>query len=86
MKTLLIVAHAPSKNTQLMVEAILKGAQHSDVEQVKTNWIPPLETTPEDVLACNAIILGTTGNLSYMSVGQIVSKGLQNDFFWIMSA
>jgi multimeric flavodoxin WrbA len=74
MKTLLIVAHAPSENTQLMVEAILKGAQHSDIEQVKTNWIPPLETTPEDVLACYAIILGTTENLGCMS-------GALKDFF-----
>jgi hypothetical protein len=34
MKTLLIVAHTPSENTQLMVEAILKGAQHSDIEHL----------------------------------------------------
>ncbi len=34
MKTLLIVAHAPSENTQLMAEAVLKGARHSDIEQV----------------------------------------------------
>jgi multimeric flavodoxin WrbA len=74
MKTLLVVAHAPSENTQLMVEAILKGAQHSDIEQVKTSWISPLETTPEDVLACDAIILGTTENLGYMS-------GALKDFF-----
>ncbi|AOW76275.1 flavodoxin [Colwellia sp. PAMC 20917] len=74
MKKLLIVAHAPSENTQLMVEAILKGAQHSDIEQVKTSWIPPLETTHEDVLACDAIILGTTENLGYMS-------GALKDFF-----
>ena len=74
MKKLLIVAHAPSENTQLMVEAILKGAQHSDIEQVKTSWILPLETTPEDVLACDAIILGTTENLGYMS-------GALKDFF-----
>jgi multimeric flavodoxin WrbA len=74
MKTLLIVAHAPSENTQLMVEATLKGAQHSDIEQVKTSWIPSLESTPEDVLACDAIILGATENFGYMS-------GALKDFF-----
>jgi multimeric flavodoxin WrbA len=74
MKTLLVVAYAPSENTQLMVEAILKGAQYSDVEQVKTSWISPLETIPEDVLACDAIILGTTENIGYM-------RGAFKDFF-----
>ena len=45
---------------QLMAEAVLKGARHPYIEQVQTRWIPPLEATPEDVLACDAIILGTT--------------------------
>ena len=74
MKTLLIVAHAASENTQLMVNAVLKGAQHPDIEQVQTRWVPPLEATPEDVLACDGIILGTTENLAYMS-------GALKDFF-----
>lgn len=74
MKTLLIVAHAPSENTQLMANAVLKGAQHPDIEQVHTRWISPLEATPEDVLACDGIILGTTENLAYMS-------GALKDFF-----
>ncbi|MDX2370429.1 MAG: flavodoxin family protein [Colwellia sp.] len=67
MKTLLIVAHVPSENTQLMVNAVLKGAQHPDIEQVQTRWIPPLEATAEDVLACDGIIMGTTENLAYMN-------------------
>uniref|UniRef100_UPI003569BB32 flavodoxin family protein n=1 Tax=Neptunomonas sp. TaxID=1971898 RepID=UPI003569BB32 len=74
MKTLLIVAHAPSENTRLMAEAVLKGAQHPDIEQVHARWVPPLEATPEDVLACDAIIMGTTENLAYMS-------GALKDFF-----
>lgn len=74
MKTLLIVAHAPSENTRLMVDAVLKGAQHPDIEQVTSRWVPPLQATPADVLACDAIILGTTENLGYMS-------GALKDFF-----
>ncbi|GAA5136378.1 flavodoxin family protein [Thalassotalea piscium] len=74
MKSLLIVAHAPSKNTRLMAEAVLKGAQHSDIDLVQTRWIPPLDVTPEDVIACDAIIMGTTENLGYMS-------GALKDFF-----
>lgn len=74
MKTLLIVAHAPSDNTRLMAEAALKGAQHPDIEQVQTRWVQPLEATPEDVLSCDGIIMGTTENLGYMS-------GALKDFF-----
>src|SRR5690554_5762045 len=73
-KQLLIVAHAPSPNTQALVEALLKGSQHSDIEGVSSHWIPPLEATPEDVLAADGIILGTTENLGYMS-------GALKDFF-----
>ena len=70
----MIVAHAPSNNTRLMAEAVLKGAQHADIENVQARWIPPLETSPEDVLACDGIIMGTTENLAYMS-------GALKDFF-----
>ena len=73
-KQLLIVAHAPSPNTQALVEALLKGSEHSDIEGVSSHWIPPLEATPEDVLAADGIILGTTENLGYMS-------GALKDFF-----
>src|SRR5690554_6776873 len=74
MKQLLIVAHAPSPNTRHLVDAALKGAQHPDIENIKANWIPPLDATPEDVLAADGILLGTTENLAYMS-------GAMKDFF-----
>lgn len=74
MKKLLIVMHAPSTNTRRIAEAILKGAQHPDIENVEARWLPPLEAKPEDVLSADAIILGTTENLGYMS-------GALKDFF-----
>ncbi|MFP1680143.1 flavodoxin family protein [Alloalcanivorax sp. C16-2] len=74
MKNLLIVAHAPSPNTRRLAEAALRGAGHEDIEQVRAEWKPPLEAGPEDVLACNGILLGTTENLGYMS-------GALKDFF-----
>jgi len=74
MKLLLIVAHAPSENTRLMVDAVLKGAENPDIRGVATRWVPPLEARPEDVLGCDGIILGTTENLGYMS-------GAMKDFF-----
>lgn len=74
MKTLLIVAHAPSPNTRRLAEAALEGARHPDIEAVEAIWKPPLEAGPEDVMACDGILLGTTENLGYMS-------GALKDFF-----
>lgn len=73
-KTLLIVAHAPSDNTRALREAVLRGARHGDIEDVEINCKPPLEAGPEDVMSADAIILGTTENLGYMS-------GALKDFF-----
>ncbi len=73
-KKLLIVAHAPSDNTRRMMDALLCGARHPDIENVVTQLIAPLQATPEDVLSADAIILGTPENLGYMS-------GALKDFF-----
>ena len=73
-RKLLIVAHDPSPNTRRLAEAVLRGARNQDVENVEAEHIPPLQAGPEDVLAADAIILGTTENLGYMS-------GALKDFF-----
>ncbi len=73
-KRLLIVAHAPSPNTLLLREAVEQGARHDDIEHVDVIVRAPLEAGLDDVLACDAIILGTTENLGYMS-------GALKDFF-----
>lgn len=74
MKRLLVVAHAPSPNTLRLREAVLEGARHPDVVGVETIGKAPLGAGPDDVLAAQAIILGTTENLGYMS-------GALKDFF-----
>lgn len=74
MPRLLIVAHAPSPNTRRLREAAERGARHPDVEAVEVVVKPPLEAGPEDVRACQAILLGTPENLGYMS-------GALKDFF-----
>lgn len=66
-RKLLIVAHAPSPNTETLRNAVAEGARHPDIENVEVRVLPPLEAGPDDVLACDAIILGTTENLGYMS-------------------
>ena len=73
-KTLLVVAHAPSANTQALRDAVLRGARHPDIGGVNVRSVAPLEAGPEDVLAAQAIVLGTTENLGYMS-------GALKDFF-----
>lgn len=73
-KQLLLVAHAPSANTQRLADAVLRGASHPDLDHVNARYMPPLEASAEDVLNADAIILGTTENLGYMS-------GALKDFF-----
>ncbi|MGP4845860.1 flavodoxin family protein [Marinobacter sp. 1Y8] len=73
-KKLLVVAHAPSPNTLTLRDAVARGAAHSEIEAVDVTVLAPLDAGPEDVLACDAIILGTTENLGYMS-------GALKDFF-----
>ena len=74
MKKLLIVSHTPSPNTRVMTSAVFEGASHADISGIEIRHTRPLETTPEDVLVADAIILGTTENFGYMS-------GAMKDFF-----
>lgn len=71
-RRLLIVAHAPSENTLALREAAARGASGEAGIDVQVK--PPLEAGPDDVLAAQAVLLGTTENLGYMS-------GALKDFF-----
>ena len=73
-KRLLVVAHTPSVNTRALLDAVLTGASSPDINGVDVVHIPPLEAGPDDVLAAQALVLGTTENLGYMS-------GALKDFF-----
>ena len=73
-KTLLIVAHAPSPNTRVLRDAAVRGARSEEVEGVEVRALGPLEAGPEDVKEADALLLGTTENLGYMS-------GALKDFF-----
>ena len=72
-KTLLIVAHASSPNTKKLAHAAYAGASHPDLD-INVILKLPQDTQPEDVLAADAVLLGTTENLAYMA-------GLTKDFF-----
>jgi multimeric flavodoxin WrbA len=74
MKKLLVVSHTPSDNTRVLTRAVLAGASHPDIGGIEVTHTQPLQTGPEEVLAADAIILGTTENFGYMS-------GAMKDFF-----
>jgi len=73
-KRLLIIAHCPSPNTIALKDALLRGIEAGETESIEVVYKPPLEANADDVLAADAIILGTTENLGYMS-------GALKDFF-----
>lgn len=73
-KRLLIVAHAPSANTEALRDAVVAGASAPEIEGVALKVLAPLAAGADDVLAADAIILGTPENLGYMS-------GALKDFF-----
>jgi hypothetical protein len=73
-KRLLIVAHAPSANTAALRDAALAGASDPAVSGVAVRALSPFDAGPDDVKAADALILGTTENLGYMS-------GALKDFF-----
>src|SRR3546814_476137 len=73
-KRLLIVAHAPSPNTVALRDAMVRGAAQLELDEIEIVGRGAFETGPADVMAAQAIILGTTENLGYMS-------GALKDFF-----
>ena len=73
-RILLIIGHVPSPNTQRLRDAVAEGALAAEAETVTVDARSPFETTPDDVKAAAALVLGTTENLGYMS-------GALKDFF-----
>ena len=71
MKTLLIVYHTGGVKTARMAEAVERGARSESGIKVIVKRCA--EAGPEDVLAADALILGTPENFGYMS-------GMMKDF------
>jgi len=66
-KHLLIVHHSQSGTTSQMADAVIRGAKNPDIENVVVRTRTALEATAEDLLWCDAFILGTPENFGYMS-------------------
>jgi flavorubredoxin len=65
--TLLTVHHTPSPSMQAMLESVVSGAGHEDIEGVEVVVRPALSATAVDVLEADGYLLGTPANLGYMS-------------------
>ena len=74
MSTLLIVCHCPSPNVESLRDAVARGAQAGTDENMEIAVRSPFATGPDEVLACNGLIVGTTENFGYMN-------GALKDFF-----
>lgn len=66
-KNLLIVYHSQSGTTSKMADAVIKGAEHPDIEGVEVRVRDALEASPDDVLWADGLLLGTPENFGYMS-------------------
>ena len=66
-KHLLVVYHSQSGTTSQMADAVVRGAQSPDFDDVEVRVRTALEATAEDLLWCDAFILGTPENFGYMS-------------------
>ena len=67
MPRLLIVHHTASPALQAILEAVVSGATDPSIEGVEVERRPALAATAVDVLAADAVLLGTPANIGYMS-------------------
>jgi flavorubredoxin len=65
--TLLVVQHTPSPAVQQMLEAVLRGTRHPELGRLEVVVRAALSAGPTEVLAADAVILGTPANIGYMS-------------------
>ena len=67
MPRLLIVHHAPTPAVRALADAVVSGAGDDEIEGVQVVVGEALTTDADDVLAADAIVLGTPANFGYMS-------------------
>ena len=66
-RQLLIVYHSQSGSTARMADAVVDGARDDAIDGVDVIVRDALAATSDDLLSCDAFILGTPENFGYMS-------------------
>ncbi len=66
-RRLLVVTHSQSGGTAAMTDALLAGAGDPAIDGVEVVWRDALTAGVDDVLASDAVVLGTPENFGYMS-------------------
>lgn len=64
---LLVVHHSPTELLREALGEVLAGARHPDLAGVAVVEVPALAATSDDLLAADAILLGTPANFGYLS-------------------
>lgn len=67
MARLLIVHHTPSPATAELLDAVVRGAHDPEITGVDIARRAALAATASDLLAADAVVLGTPANIGYMS-------------------
>jgi len=67
MARLLVVHHSPTRTSRALTDAVLAGTADPELGDVEVVVRAALEATADDVLAADAVLLGTTANFGYMS-------------------
>ena len=73
-KKLVIIAHVPSPNMQILRDAVISGANNHQINGVDILTLCPFDANADDILTADGVIFGTTENLGYIS-------GTLKDFF-----
>jgi multimeric flavodoxin WrbA len=67
MQRLLIVHHSPTPNLMSILNAVVEGAGHEDIQGVTVRVREALSATVDDVLEADGYIIGTSANIGYIS-------------------
>lgn len=67
MSSVLVVHHAPSPRLRRILEALVTGLAHPELEEIEVESVPALATTDDHVLRADGYVLLTPANFGYMS-------------------